>query len=101
MVIFLLQKCLGQNQLLTESLPHNGTGSPGGRICCLCAHLLLSLCVLSSPTHPIRLPSDCPVLKKGSATAFTMRAILPCLVLVERCDFSFSSGNSRLTIYHD
>lgn len=29
-VIFLLQKCLGQNQLLTESLPQNGTGSPWG-----------------------------------------------------------------------
>lgn len=27
-IIFLLQKCLGQNQLLTESLPPNGTGSP-------------------------------------------------------------------------
>lgn len=57
--------------------------------------------VLSSPTHPAWLPSGCPVLKKRSAAAFTLRAILPCLVLVERCDFSFSSGNSRLTIYHD
>lgn len=64
---------------------------------------LLSLPGLSSPTHPACLPSGCPVLKKRSAAAFTLGATLPChrRVLVERCDFSFSSGNSRLTIYHD
>lgn len=53
-VIFLLQNCLGQNQLLAESLPQNGTGSPGGRM---------------YPPHPSLarpacLSRGCPLLEK-------------------------------------
>lgn len=57
-IIFLLQKCLGQNQLLTESLPPNGTGSPppGGGGCS-------PLPVPASPT-PVCLSLGCPLLKK-------------------------------------
>lgn len=53
-VIFLLQKCLGQNQLVTESLPQNGTGSPGGSGC---AYPCPSL------THPASLSLGCPLPK--------------------------------------
>lgn len=53
-VIFLLQKCLGQKQLVTESLPQNGTGSPGGSGC---AYPCPSL------THPASLSLGCPLPK--------------------------------------
>lgn len=52
-VIFLLQKCLGQNQLLIESLPQNETGSPRGQDV-----------PTPSPPLPACLSLGCPLLKK-------------------------------------
>lgn len=90
-VIFLLQKCLGQNQLLTESLPQNGTGSPS-----LSQPLPPCLSVLGLPT------SQETNLQRQPAAASTPRPVLPRWVNIGRCGFfSFSSRNSRLTIYHD
>lgn len=99
-VIFLLQKCLGQNQLLTESLPQNGTGSPWGR-----GAGCSPLPVPASPTclSVLGLPtSQEATLQRQPAAAPTPRPVLPCRVHVGRCGFfSFSSRNSRLTICHD
>lgn len=75
-VIFLLQKCLGQNQLLTESLPQNGTGSPGGREGGAgCSPLPVpaspTLSVLGLPT------SQEANLQRQPAAASTPRPVLP------------------------
>lgn len=99
-VIFLLQNCLGQNQLLAESLPQNGTGSPGGRM---------------YPPHPSLarpacLSRGCPLLEKLPCRGSLQ--LLPHQACATRLRvhwggrgggfLSSSSRNSRLTSsYHD
>lgn len=100
-VIFLLQKCLGQNQLLTESLPQNGTGFPGGRGGG--GRMFPPPCPgLSHPVCPWAAHCSRSQLAEAACCCFHTEARATRGMHVGRCGFfSFSSRDSRLTIYHD
>lgn len=96
-VIFLLQKCLGQNQLLTESLPQNGTGSPGGQD--------VPIPVPASPSLPVcpwaaQSSRSSPAGAAGCRLHTGGRAALSHVHQEVRLS-SLSSRNPRRTIYHD
>ena len=102
-VIFLLQKCLGQHPLLTESLPQKWNRHPHGAgcaqprpslstptrtppVCTWAAH--------SSNSHPAEAAAAAP-------TPGLCCPVAAACALGSRAFSSFSSRNSRLTIYHD
>lgn len=96
-VIFLLQKCLGQNQLVTESFHKMEQALLGGQD--------VPIPVPVSPTPCLSvpgLPTSQANLQRPPAAAPARRPELPCCMCIGRCGFfSFSFRNSRLTICHD